>query len=320
MADNCAGDIRRGLISVVIPTRDRARSLRQAIESVLTSPLVLSPEQVVVVDDDSHDQTGEVARQLGVTYVRVAYHNSGASRNAGLALAHAPYVAFLDDDDIWLPGNLEAQLAALEVSPNAGFAYGMVQAVSEGLEPLGGPYPPPPLPSGLAPDKLHLSYPQIGVVLFRREALAEVGGFDWRIRYYEDADLMVRIAARHEIIGVEALGLLYREREPSKARCDYFWAEARREVTRWRPKHVGVGWKTAATFRFRTKGLFFWRFCLDAASCTPVGHRRDALVCLERALRVSPPHALRHVDTVGSIFWQCICGRPAWPTKVPTSV
>jgi hypothetical protein len=217
----------------------------------------------------------------------------------------------LDDDDMWLPGNMEAQLAALEANPNAGFAYGMAQFVTEDLEPLAGPFPSPPLPSGLAPEKLHLSYPQVGVVLFRREALAEVGGFDLRIRYFEDADLMARIAARHEVIGLEVLGMLYRERSPSKARSDYFWAEARREVTRWRPKHVShvsIGWKTAATFRFRTKGLFCWRFLEDAAACIALGHRQDALVCLSR-LWISPAHALRHSRKLGSIFSRCISGK-----------
>jgi hypothetical protein len=181
-----------------------------------------------------------------------------------------------------------------------------------------GPFPSPPLPSGLAPEKLHLSYPQIGVVLFRREALAEVGGFDLRIRYFEDADLMARIAARHEIIGLEVLGMLYRERSPSKARSDYFWAEARREVTRWRPKHMSIGWKPAAKFRFRTKGLFCWRFSEDAAACIALGHRQDALLCLSRALWVSPAHALRHSRKLGSIFSRCISRKQ--PLEVLTAI
>jgi glycosyltransferase involved in cell wall biosynthesis len=318
-APEAAGlDVRQPLISVIIPTHDRAGLLRQAIESVLASPLVVSPEQVVVVDDDSHDETSEVVRQCGVRYLRTECRSAGGSRNAGLALAQTPYVAFLDDDDVWLPGNMEAQLAALEANPTAGFAYGMIQFVTEDLKPLAGPFPPPPLPSGLAPHKLHLSYPQIGVVLFRREALAEVGGFDLRIRYFEDAHLMAQIAARHDIVGLEVLGMLYRDRTPSKARSDYFWAEARREVTHWRPRHLGIGWKAAAKFRFRTKGLFCWRFCEDAVACIALGHRQDALRCVSRALRISPAHALRHSRQLGSILSHTINRKQ--PPEVRTAI
>jgi glycosyltransferase involved in cell wall biosynthesis len=299
------------LISVVIPTHDRADLLRGAIESVKASPLIQSPRQIVVVDDDSHDHTCDVARQLGVTYLRVACHSAAGSRNAGLAVSHTPYVSFLDDDDVWLSGNMEAQLGCLESRPDAGFAYGMAQPVSDELEPIHHLFPVPPLPSGRVPDKLHLSYPQLGVVLFRRQALAEVGGFDTRIRYYEDGDLMSRVAARHEIVGLELVGMLYRERPPSKARADYFWAEARRELTRWRPKQAGISWLPAARFRFRAKGLFCGRFFNDAAACAGLGARRDTLVCVARAVRISPVHALRHSAWIPAILRQYVRGRRA---------
>ena len=153
------------------------------------------------------------------------------------------------------------------------------------------------------------SVPQLGVVLFRREAVAAVGAYDPRIQYHQDADLILRVAARHEIVGVDVVGMLHRLRPPSKARSDYFWADARREVLRWRPTQVGVGWWTAAKFRFRTKGLFYWRFCDDAGACIALGHRRDALTCLWRAVRISPPRALRRFDTLVPLLWRCISER-----------
>jgi glycosyltransferase involved in cell wall biosynthesis len=298
-------------ISVVITTRNRANLLRKAIESVLPSPLICSPEQVIVVDDDSSDETGDVARQFGVRYVRIADHNTSRARNAGLALAQTPYVTFLDDDDAWLPGNMEAQLSALETHPAAAFAYGIAQCATEDLEPIVEPFPlqfpTPPLPSGRVPEALHLcGYPQLGVVLFRQTALAAVGGSDPRIRYHQDGDLMLRIAGHHEIVGVEVVGMLHRLRPPSKARSDYHWARARREVTRWRPRDVGVGWKTATRFRIETRGLFHWHFYEDAEACLGLGQRRDALICLWRALWVSPAHALRHYRAFGSKVMQCI--------------
>jgi glycosyltransferase involved in cell wall biosynthesis len=307
-----------GLISVVIPTRNRAIMVRQAIESVLASPLIGAPAQIVLVDDDSHDETGEQARLYGVTYLRTTFRSAARSRNAGLAIARTPYVAFLDDDDLWLPGNMEHQLAELEANPGAAFSYGIAEVVTEDLKPLHQSFPRPPLPSGHVPDRFHLFYPQIGTVLFRRSALIEANGFDERVRYYEDGDLMLRIASRYGIIGVEEVGIQYRERDPSRARSDYFWHDARREVTRWRPKRLGVRWRTSLKFRIRTKGLFCWRFMDDAMACINDGSRRDAVVCLSRALRVSPVHVLRYRRRFGSVFWHC-CRHVPHPHSIATS-
>lgn len=286
---------------MVITTHDRAHELDVAIGSVVRSPLIESPEQVIVVDDDSHDRTPDVARRWHARYVRVATHSAGRSRNAGWALADTEYVAFLDDDDAWLPGNMEHQLSALDAHGDAGFAYGIAQCATEDrLEPIPATFPPPPLASGRVPAALHTAYPQLGVVLFRRQALEEVDGFDPRVQYGEDADLMLRIASRREIVGVDFVGMLYRVRSASRARSDYFWAV--RDVTRWRPRVDGVGWRTAARFQILTRGKFFVRFCEDAGACVADGRPMDALVCLARAAWISPAHALRHQRMLRAAF------------------
>ena len=294
-------------ISVVISTQNRAQLLRDAIASVLGSPLIRSAEQVVVVDDDSHDQTEEVAREHGVKYVRVDCHSISGCRNAGLSLAQTKYVTFLDDDDVWLPGNMEKQLNALKAHPNAAFAYGIGRCASADLEPLTWTFPSPPLASGIDPERLHLGYPNVGVVLFRRDAVTEIGGFDPHVIYYQDSDLMIRLAARHEIVGVQFIGMLYRLRRPSRTRANYHWAN--RQVINWRPKRVGVGWKAAAGFMLKTRRLLYDIFLEDATVCASLGHRRDALLCLSRAIRVSPPHAIRHARSMAAIFWACLGGR-----------
>jgi glycosyltransferase involved in cell wall biosynthesis len=297
-----SGDVvGRRQISVIIPSHNRSDLLDGAIASVLRSPLISSPEQIIVVDDDSHDQTEEVARRRGVKYRHVTCHDTGVSRNAGLQLAQTPYVAFLDDDDAWLPGNMEAQLDALERHPGAAFAYGIARCATEHLQPLPLTFPSPPLATGIAPERLHLGYPNVGVVLFRREAIAGAGGFDPHVDYYQDADLMIRLAARHEIIGVDIVGMLYRFRAPSKSRSDYFWAH--RHVARWRPKNVGVGWKAAVRFQLKIRRMVYSIFCEDAAACVAQGRRRDALECFLRALWISPVRALLNINNVATVLW-----------------
>jgi glycosyltransferase involved in cell wall biosynthesis len=298
---------RSNLISVVIPTRNEAKMLAVAIASVLRSPLIGSPEQIIVVDDDSEDGTEQVVRSFGVTYLRVACHNVSGSRNAGFALVQTPFVTFLDHDDAWLPGNLEEQLSVLEARPGAAFAYGLTQCATDDLEPLPSTYPSPPLPSGIVPEQLHLGYPQLGVVLFRYEAIADAGGFDIALPYYQDGDLMIRIAAKHEIVGVTAVGALHRLRRPSRGRADYYWSN--RDVIWWRPKGVGIGWRTTAKYFVGRKSLFFTRFVEDATGCATNGRRRDALICLSRAAWISPPHAVRRAGRLASVLRHCFAPR-----------
>jgi glycosyltransferase involved in cell wall biosynthesis len=280
-----------------------------AIASILESPLITSPEQVIVIDDDSQDETAEVSRHRSVTYRRVNYHNISETRNAGFALVHTAFVTFLDHDDAWLPGNMCEQLATLEAQPEVAFAYGIGRCATEDLEPLPWLFPSPPLVSGLAPERLHLDYPNLGVVLFRREAVEEVGGFDPRIVYQQDGDLMIRVAARHRIVGIEFVGMLHRMRAASKKRADYYWKH--RSVTHWSPKHVGVGWRTAARLCFKVEGTFYHRFCEDAQACVAAGQRRNALECVFRAVRISPVRAARHVPTLASIVLQSALGPTA---------
>jgi hypothetical protein len=280
-------------VSVVIPTHNRADQLEVAVRSVLDSPLISSPSQVIVVDDDSNDHTPDVVRRLGVSYVAISRHSAAHSRNAGWRRAATEYVTFLDDDDAWLPGNLEGQLDALDAHPRAGFAYGIARcATEEDLEPLGTTFPDRPLVSGHVPERLHGRYPQLGVVLFRRQALEEVDGFDPRVNYWEDADLMLRVAARREIVGIEREGMLYRLRFPSRNRADYFWPL--RNVAQWRPKGASVGLRPALRFQLSTKGLFFTRFVEDACACLDAGQNWSALVCAARAAWVSPVHAIKY--------------------------
>src|SRR5262249_59370281 len=122
--------------SVVIPTRNRAACLGVAIASVLASPLITDPRQIVVVDDDSSDDTPLVARDFDTEYIRVTCRGPSGARNAGLMMSATPYIAFLDDDDAWLSGAMESQLEALDHESDAAFAYGLSQAATDDMQPL----------------------------------------------------------------------------------------------------------------------------------------------------------------------------------------
>jgi glycosyltransferase involved in cell wall biosynthesis len=109
------------LLSVVIPTWNRARLVCEAVESALAQRS--GEVEVIVVDDASTDNTGDVlAERFGseIRLIRGAERRGpGAARNAGAALAHGEFVAFLDSDDVWLPGKLDAELRLFAEFPDA---------------------------------------------------------------------------------------------------------------------------------------------------------------------------------------------------------
>jgi glycosyltransferase involved in cell wall biosynthesis len=109
------------LLSVVIPTWNRARLVCEAVESALSQRI--GQVEVIVVDDGSTDDTANMlTRNFGsrIYLLRLASRRGvGAARNAGIRLASGELLAFLDSDDLWLPGKLDAELRVLEQFPDA---------------------------------------------------------------------------------------------------------------------------------------------------------------------------------------------------------
>ena len=108
------------LISVIIPVFNGAAFLAEALESVFAQQY--ESLEVFVVDDGSEDDSLAIARSFaGVTCIARDHVGVSAARNAGVRAASGEWLAFLDADDRWLPGKLQAQLAAAAEEPSAGF-------------------------------------------------------------------------------------------------------------------------------------------------------------------------------------------------------
>src|SRR5688500_13035936 len=109
-------------ISVVITTYNRARFLQRAIESALRAACDC---EVIVVDDCSTDDTLAVCANLsGIRYVRLgANHGLANARNVGIAESSSAFIAFLDDDDLRLPGSIDKQLRRIEADDQMAICY-----------------------------------------------------------------------------------------------------------------------------------------------------------------------------------------------------
>ncbi|HUD52692.1 glycosyltransferase family A protein [Parvibaculum sp.] len=114
--------------SVVIPAYNAGETIEDALRSIVSQNI--APTVVIVVDDGSTDDTGARASAFDarVEVIRQENQGCGAATNRGLVAVATPLVAFLDSDDLWLPGKAERQLALLDARPGlAGvFARGQI--------------------------------------------------------------------------------------------------------------------------------------------------------------------------------------------------
>lgn len=177
-------------VTVVIPARNRAHVLARALESVAAQ--TRRPSKVIVVDDASEDATATVARSAGaVVLTNASRTGSGPSRNRAIVAADSRWVAFLDSDDVWRPGHLEAVLRA---------AQGQVLVTAPAVDSEGrlrGNVTGRPLV--LTPQRCFV--PDNAVVtsgtIVDRTAVLEVGMFRSLARA-QDLDLWIRLLERGE--------------------------------------------------------------------------------------------------------------------------
>lgn len=190
----------RPLVSVIVPVYNGERYLAQAIESVLDQSY--SPVEIIIVDDGSTDESAHVA-QAYCSHVRCVHRansNTANARNEGVQLAIGEYIAFLDQDDVWLPDKLSLQMAEFDALPQIEAVFGQVEQFRDSPSNPAGEVVFLPM-QGYAPS----------VMLIKKTAFLRIGPFDANLQIGEWVDWYAR-ALDQKLIALPLAHLVTRRR------------------------------------------------------------------------------------------------------------
>lgn len=193
------------MITVIIPTFNRDRFLKEAVQSVLDQDYfresdTTRPFEIIVVDDGSTDETGEVVQSFACDIRYFYQENRGvsAARNVGLQRARGDFIAFLDSDDLWKRDKIGVQMSLMNTVSRAMMCYTGETWIRRGI--FVNPKKRHQKYSGWIFDKvLPLCLISLSSALFRREVFEKIGSFDEDLPVCEDYDFGIRLAHRYPV-------------------------------------------------------------------------------------------------------------------------
>ena len=185
-------------ISVIIPTFNRKKTLKRAIQSVLMQSY--TPYEIIVIDDGSDDGTKEWLKDNFPNVKYIYQMNSGVSsaRNKGIKFARGDWIALLDSDDEWLPSKLKDQANEIELNPAAKFLHTNEIWIRNGVrvnqmkkhKKYGG---------YIFEKCLDMCRISPSSVLIKKDIFDEIGMFDETLKVCEDYDLWLRFASKYPV-------------------------------------------------------------------------------------------------------------------------
>jgi glycosyltransferase involved in cell wall biosynthesis len=273
------------MVSVIVPTYNRAQFICQGIDSVLAQGF--QDFEIIVVDDGSTDNTVEVLQPYydRITYIYQENQRVSAARNTGIAASHGDYVAFLDSDDLFLPDKLDIQVRVLDEQPEVGLVVCGYQYIAEDghfLRESHGwlEYPTITIESiilgGLAPPS---------AVLVRRSWLDHAGGFDPGLSHSEDPDLWLRLAlAGCPMVWEPSIVSQYRVHATNLSRAGNAHLDAHRRML----DKVFADDRLPTHIRDRRNEIYGRTYLSQAARSLAAGDPVEATAHLETALATDP--------------------------------
>lgn len=191
-------------VSVIVPAYNRASLLGEAIASVLAQSF--ADFEILIVDDGSTDDTERVVHEFvdsRIIYLKQENKGRSCARNAALDISRGRFIAFLDSDDLYLPGKLAMQVEYLDSHPHIDMLYTSAYCIDSSGNVLDERY------SASVSGRIYRSIAffrpvtiTLPTVMARRELFDKVGKFDENMYRFEDTDMWRRIS---KIAHIEAL-------------------------------------------------------------------------------------------------------------------
>ena len=281
-------------VSVVIPSYNSESLLRRAIGSVLDQ--TVQDLEIVVVDDGSRNPPTTITElDRRVRLLIQQNHGVSVARNVGVAAANGQFIAFLDQDDEWLPLKLESQLSHVAAKPDAAFwCTGFYWVAPDSTTPS---YPVQLTYGGL----LRTQSVILSTVLVRRSDYWAAGGHDPLLSQMQDWDLFLRLSADAAPPAMLAEHLVRYHLHDANASRNY--REAARErleilgrhERRARSRDDDTTLNEIRAGRVRTRELFAHKAVEAARGSLRDSRRTEALEHLSFAAQLSPHTAARAV-------------------------
>lgn len=286
-------------VSVIIPTYNRPHLLPLAVESARAAG---TDVEIIVVDDASTDQTATVCSTLsGIKHIRLEQNQGVAgARNVGILESSGKYVAFLDDDDLRLPGSLDVQAKALEANPEAGFVCGAMIMADQNYQPTGEVSVPRHCGGDAFWELLELDFPVMPLsTLIRKECFLRVGLLNRRLCGIDDWDIFVRMAEHYPVLVINHPMGLYRSPTPSSAQGSSAQAAQLRRAARQQlqllrlPRAMAASPSKRRKIRRRAINRMADTLLWNATRQLPGGEIRAVCANILGALRLNPLRAAR---------------------------
>jgi glycosyltransferase involved in cell wall biosynthesis len=251
------------MISVVLPVHNHAQFIRRAVESVWAQNR--SDVEILIVDDGSTDDPETVVNALSrdgeVRFFRQDNAGAASARNRGIAEASGEWIAFLDADDVWLPGKLAAQFDAMEKGgADFGFTDSRLRFENGEERELPCPVSDRPLMHQLLTGNLFGT----PTVVVRRRCFEIVGLFDEQLRTGEDWDMWLRLASAFTHVWLQQPLSLVRAASDAKFPVVVFEQCTRRVLERlFSCKHLAEKWPEV---RAKRRLIYAWHYSVLAKS------------------------------------------------------
>lgn len=195
------------LISIIIPTYNRAHTLARSIQSVLNQ--TYKNFELIIVDDGSKDNTENVVQSINDNRIICIKNlkNCGQSiaKNIGIRRAKSNYIAFHDSDDEWLPEKLQAQIDVFKKLPNCSVVYTDMWRITENGHGVYFASPDITLGRIVNPKTMNYQTRFIGgaTVLIKRMCFNNVGVFNKNLKKFEDLELLIRMALKYDFYHIK---------------------------------------------------------------------------------------------------------------------